>query len=167
MTYLKTVGGPGAAGLHPQEIVVTAKNGEATSLAVGAVVVFDFVNGTGLPGVEGSGFYTVKIAPANSGASITRRGCVVGVCQEAIAAGATGRVMMAGITNLQSSPCAKGDHLTIPVAGAVLTQLANGNSTITKIVGQALAIVGTGPLGTNSPTFPTVWFEGVHGFGQS
>lgn len=168
MTYLKTVGGPGVAGLHPQEIVVTAKNGESsTAFVVGDVVVFDFVSGTGLPGVEGSGFYTVKISPANTTNSITRRGCVVGVCQEPIAAGATGKVMMAGITNLRSATCAKGDHLTIPAAAGLVTQLAASTSTVTKIVGQVLAITGTGPLGANTATFPTVWFEGIHGFGQS
>lgn len=168
MTYLKTVGGPGVAGLHPQEIVVTAKNGEAsTPLVLGDVVVFDFASGTGLPGVEGSGFYTVKISPANGTNSITRRGCVVGVCQEPIAVGATGKVMMAGITNARSSACAKGDHLTIPAAAATAVNLAASTSTVTKIVAQALAITGTGPLGANTSTFPTVWFEGIHGFGQS
>jgi hypothetical protein len=45
--------------------------------------------------------------------------------------------------------------------------LSASTSTVCKIVAQCIAITGNGPLGANTATFPTVWFEGIHGFGQS
>lgn len=168
MTYLKTVGGPGVAGLHPQEIVVTAKNAESsTAFVAGDVVQFEFISGTGLPGAEASGFYSVKtpLGQGSANAQSNRKGGVVGVCQEAIAAGATGKVMVAGITNAKTATAAKGDYLVHPGAQTTLALANTSTATLFKIVGITLAITGTGPLGTNTATFPTVWFEGIHGFG--
>lgn len=168
MSYLKTLGGPGAAGLHPQEIVLTVKNAESvTAFAAGDLVQFEFISGTGLPGAEASGFYSVKtpLGQGNANAQSNRKGGVVGVCQEAIAAGATGRVMVAGITNAKTLTAAKGDYLVHPGATSTLALASTGTATTFKIVGITLAITGTGPLAANSPTLPTIWFEGVHGFG--
>jgi len=174
MTYLKTVGGPGASGLHPQDVVITVKNGSGGALAAGAVVQFDFTTGTGIPGVEASGFYTVNTPLANAGVTgVNRRGAHLAVCQEPIAAGATGKVMVSGITNVScASSAVKGGYLVNPGADNALDQAATASAgSGFKIHAVVLSIATTtgepvGTLGANSATFPLVWFDGIYGFGQ-
>jgi hypothetical protein len=178
MSYLKTVGGPGVQGLHPQEVVVQVKNANPSGDFVpGDICQFDFVSGVGGPGVEGSGFYTVKtpFTDGNNNAKAHRSGGVFGVCQVAIAAGATGTVMVSGFTSVRSASATKGDLLVSAPGGTTVAAVAitpSGTPTNCKIIAHVVS-VGTGAgepagtLGTNSATFPLAWFDGLYGFGAN
>jgi hypothetical protein len=174
MTYLKTVGGPGVQGLHPQEIIVQAKNGNPSSdLVVGDIVYFDFVSGTGLPGNEVSAFYTVKTVPNDTGAKTHHQGGIFGVCQSFIARnGGVGPVMISGITNVKSAQAAKADQLVAPpgTTNTAALSVTPGTASRHKIIAHVLSISPSagepaGTLGSNSDTFPLTWFDGLYGFG--
>lgn len=155
MTSVKTVNGPGVTGIHPEEIVVTMKANEAISQYY--ICQMDFASAsTTAPGVATSPFYQVRQPDAEGTSLRTLSTYVFGVAQEAIASGATGKVMLRGYTPMRcDSSTAKGSSL-VPAADGE-GDLATGGTNL-KVIALALE--------ADTSNIANVWFDGLTGFGN-
>lgn len=153
---VKTVNGPGVGGIHPEPIVVTMKASEAISQYY--ICQIDITNAatTTAPGLSTSPFYLVRQPDTESGTLRTLSTYVFGVAQEAIAAGATGKVMLRGYTPMRC------DGST--VQGSALVPAADGEGDLTtggtnfKVIALALE--------ADTSNIANVWFDGINGFGN-
>lgn len=159
----KTVAGPGVAGLHPADVVVTAKASEA--LTRGDVCMFDFSFNTGTtdndPGESASPYYLVRDPDANGTAPLNHLSQgIFGVAMEDIAAAGTGKIMVSGhcpyLTVANST--AAGSRMCAAASGTGLT--ASTGLLKTKIVA-----ITTQANSSGGATGVTALFDGVHGFG--
>jgi hypothetical protein len=162
---LLTGGGPGD-GLFPSQVIVKALADEA--LTKGDICQFDFqgiqtaTSGDGavtskIPGNVQSPFYRVRDPDATStGGIFPLNSYIYGVALESIAARGTGKVMLRGIVNMNTSTdTIRGSGLVGATSGAGV--LASGVTNL-KILAIALEADTSG--------FADVWFDGINGFGS-
>lgn len=152
---IKTVNGPGIAGIHPADIVVTVKANEAISQYY--ICQIDFASATTTaPGVATSPFYMVRQPDAEGTSLRTLSSYVFGVAQEAIASGATGKVMLSGYTTMRCDGSTVLGSALVPAADGE-GDLATGGTNL-KVIALACE--------ADTSNLAKVWFDGIHGFGN-
>lgn len=154
---IKTVAGPGVGGIHPAELVVTVKAQEA--LTKNDICQFDFftANSTTMnPGEDTSPFYLVR-DPDTEGTSLRTLSCgIFGVAQENIAANATGKVMLRGITDMNVDGATVKGSCLVPAADGQ-GDVATGGTNF-KVIAIALE--------ADTSNVSKVLFDGLAGFGN-
>lgn len=164
MSVLLEASNNGPIGVQPRSVIVRCIAG--ASIAQYDLVVLDFSKASELPGTgtstyptaSNSKFANVVKGPTGKGALTTG---LYGVAQEAIASGAEGRIMFAGITpvNAASASYQAGNVVGIPASG--LTAGTVTNATVTQAVGTVVL-----PTASTSTTLPTIILDGSISFGS-
>ena len=152
----------GVLGIQPNPVIVRCRNAESsTAIAQYDLVVLDVTQssvdaGTGSAAVNAasnSKFANVKLSLAAVGATIKSSG-LYGVAQEAIAAGATGNILFAGVTLCKT---VSGTYTQGEVVGLVASSGGAGavaRVSVTQPIGMALVTTGA------SSTQATILLDG-------
>lgn len=159
----------GPLGIEPRSMIVRCRNAEAsTAIARGDLVRLDFsqssiVTGQGdaaITAASNSKFANVLLGPTGNPATGSTTSSIYGIAQEAIAAGATGNIMFAGITTatVASGTYAAGERVGLPVSGGTAGRMTRAATT------QPIATV---LVGGTSVTSITVLLQGEVSYGGS
>jgi hypothetical protein len=149
MASILNASAQGSLGIQPRTLIVRCRNAEAsTALARGDLVRLDFSQSSTEPGqgdaaitsASNSKFANVVLGPTGNPATGSTTSSIYGIAQEAIAAGATGNIMFAGVTtaSVASGTYAAGERVGIPVSGLTagrMTRAATTQSIATVLVG--------------------------------
>lgn len=166
MSVLLEASNNGVLGVQPRNVVVKCVNPSGgTAIKQYDLVYLDFSKasadaGTGsstYPTLSNSKFANVIIGPTGRGQTTTG---VYGVAQEAIAAGAEGKVLFAGTTlvTCASSTYAPGDVVGLPASGATA-------GTVTRLI--VTQNIGVCLVGGTTVTQITMLLDGGVSFGST
>jgi hypothetical protein len=153
-------------GVEPRRLIVRCRNSEASStISRGALVRLDFALASGstesgqgtaaITAASNSVFANVVLGPTTGAATTSG---FYGIAQESIAAGATGAVMLAGITtaNVASATYAVGQRVGLSASAITAGTMTNATTT------QTIAVV---LVGGTTVTSITVLLPGDLSFG--
>ena len=160
MAHILNASNNGTLGIQPRTLIVRCRNAESsTALARGNLVRLDFSQTSVEPGQGGaavtaasdSKFANVILGPATPG---TVNSTVFGIAQEAIAAGATGNIMFAGVTpaTVASATYAAGQRVGLGTTSVTAGTMTNATTTMP---------IATVLVGGASVTSITVLLEGA------
>jgi hypothetical protein len=163
MSVLLEASNHGTLGIQPNPLILSCRNKDSSAIAQWALVRLDFAQtseepGTGssaLGSASNSKWANVTLAPTTTAAS---SGGIYGVAQEAIAAGANGKVMFAGITQATSTSLTYAVGEAVGLTGSAITAGNVSNATVTTKIG---IFVGT----AGASTAPRILLNGVIAFG--
>jgi len=163
MSVLLQTPNHGVLGLQPSPLILSCRNKDSAAIAQWALVRLDFAQtseepGTGTSAVgvaSNSKWANVTVAPTTTAAA---SGGLYGVAQEAIAAGANGKVMFAGITQATSTSLTYAIGEAVGLTGSALTAGNVSNATVTTKIG---IFVGT----AGASTAPRILLTGNVAFG--
>ena len=165
MSAILNASNNGVLGIQPRTVIVKCRNAEAsTAIAKYDLVVLDVAQASIEPGLgdaaagsaSTSKFANVKVSPANR--SATSSG-IYGVAQEAIAAGATGSVMFAGITPCKtvSETYTQGQLVGLPSSSGTAASLVR--LSVTQTIGTVVVTTSA------SATQATILLDGNVSYG--
>lgn len=163
MSVLFATPNQGVLGVQPYPVILSCRNKDSAAIPQYTLVRLDFAQtseeaGTGSSAVgvaSNSKWANVTLAPTTTAAS---SGGIYGVAQEAIAAGANGKVMFAGITQAISSSLTYAIGEAVGLTGSAITAGNVSNATVTTKIG---IFVGT----AGASTAPRILLNGGTAFG--
>lgn len=159
----------GVLGIQPRTLIVRCRNAEASNaIAIGDLVRLDFSQSSTEPGqgsaavtsASNSKFANVLLGPTGNPATGSTTSSIYGIAQEAIAAGASGNIMFAGVTTatVASGTYAAGERVGLPASGGTAGRMTRAATT------QAIATV---LVGGTTVTSITVLLQGEVAYGGS
>lgn len=166
MSTILNASNQGTLGIHPRPVIVRCRNAEAsTAIAKYDLVRLDFSQSSTEPGqgdaavtaASNSKFANVVLGP--TGRSATTTG-IYGVAQEAIAAGAAGNIMLAGVTPVT---CASATYAANQIVGIPASGLTAGRVTNASVTQNVATVL----VGGTTVTQITVLLEGGISFGAN
>ena len=163
MSVLLNAPNNGVLGIQPRPVILSCRNKDSAAIPQYTLVRLDFAQtseeaGTGSSAVgaaSNSKWANVTLAPTTTAAT---SGGIYGVAQEAIAAGANGKVMFAGITQAISASLTYAPGEAVGLTGTAITAGAVSNATVTTKIG---IFVGT----AGASTAPRILLTGNVAFG--
>jgi hypothetical protein len=163
MSVLLEASNHGMLGIQPNSLILSCRNKDSSAIAQYALVRLDFAQTSEEPGTGSSAvgaasnskWANVTLAPTTTAAS---SGGIYGVAQEAIAAGATGKVMFAGITQATSASLTYAVGEAVGLTGNAINAGNVSNATVTTKIG---IFVGT----AGASTAPRILLQGSLAFG--
>lgn len=156
----------GTLGAQPRSVILRCRNSEASSaIAKYDLVRLDFSQSSIEPGqgdaalTAGSNSKFANVVLGPTGRSNTTTG-IYGVAQEAIAAGASGNIMFAGVTPVT---CASATYAANQIVGIPASGLAAGRVTNASVTQNVATVL----VGGTTVTQITVLLEGGISFGAN
>jgi hypothetical protein len=140
MSVLLATPNNGVLGIQPYPVILSCRNKDSAAIPQYTLVRLDFAQtsedaGTGSSAVNvasNSKWANVTLAPTITAAT---SGGIYGVAQEAISAGANGKVMFAGITEAISTSLTYATGQAVGLTATAITAGAVSNATVTTKIG--------------------------------
>lgn len=163
MSVIFTTPNNGVLGVQPYPVILSCRNKDSAAIPQYSLVRLDFAQTSEEPG---NGSSAVGVASNSKWANVTLGGTITsassggiyGVAQEAIAAGANGKVMFAGITQAISTSLTYAVGEAVGLTGSTIVAGAVSNATVTTKIG---IFVGT----AGASTAPRILLNGGTCFG--